>query len=58
MGDEFDFDNSTITGGNYFLIDTKEGTKISDYEYGRFDIYRVYLYDMETHILYKIHVKS
>lgn len=58
MGDGFDFDNNVITVGDYFHISTKEGQKISDAEYGKFDIYKVYLYDMETHTLYFIHEKS
>ena len=58
MDDDYDFDNSTITVGDYFLIKTEEGTKIGDHEYGRFDIYRIYLYDMEEHILYRIHEKG
>lgn len=58
MDDEYDFDNSIITVGDYFLIKTEEGTKIGDQEYGRFDIYRIYLYDIESHILYKIHEKG
>ena len=58
MDDDYDFDNSTITIGDYFLIKTKEGEKIGDHEYGRFDIYRIYLYDIESHILYRIHEKG
>ena len=58
MDDDYDFNNNIITVGDYFLIKTEEGKKIGDHEYGRFDIYRIYLYDMESHILYKIHEKG
>ena len=58
MSDDYDFDNSIITVGDYFLIKTEEGTRIGEHEYGRFDIYRIYLYDMESHILYRIHEKN
>ena len=58
MDDSYDFNNSTITIGDYYLIKTKEGEKIGDHEYGRFVIYRIYLYDIEEHILYRIHEKG
>ncbi|MBQ7047284.1 MAG: hypothetical protein IJN85_06065 [Oscillospiraceae bacterium] len=53
--DDFDFDNSLITEGDFFFIETKEGEKISDTVYEKFDNYSVYLYDSETDILFYIH---
>lgn len=54
--DDFDFDNSFITEGDYFFIETKEGEKIGDTVYEKFDNYSVYIYDCETDILFYIHI--
>lgn len=52
---EYDFDNNFITEGDYFHIRTKEGEKIGDSYYDKFDNYTVYFYDIETHTLFYIH---
>ena len=53
--DEYDFSESSITQGDYVFIKTKEGEKIGDTYYEKFDSYSVYFYDIEKHTLYYIH---
>ncbi len=53
--DEYDFSESSITQGDYVYIKTKEGEKIGDTYYDKFDNYSVYFYDTEKHTLYYIH---
>lgn len=53
--DEYDFSESNITQGDYVYIKTKEGEKIGDSYYDKFDNYIVYFYDLEQHTLYYIH---
>ncbi len=52
---KYDFDNALISAGDYYYIKTKEGTPIGDSEYGVYDNYTVYFYDMQTHTLFYIH---
>lgn len=54
---EYDFDLSSITVGDYFYIDTKEGEPIGSagHTYEKFDSYDVYFYDTESATLFYIH---
>ena len=52
---EYDFDINLITEGDYVKIKTKEGKKIGNSKYGKFDDYSVYFFDVETLTLYYIH---
>ena len=52
---EFDFDASCINEGDYFIIESKEGTPIGSSAYGKYDDYTVYFFDIETDTLYYIH---
>ena len=54
--EKYDFDyQSQIKEGDYVCIVTKEGKKIGDGFYGKFDNYNVYYVDMTKNILYFIH---
>lgn len=53
--DEYDFDKSWITVGDYVYIDDKEGESIGESRYMKYQNYNVYFYDIETHTLYYIH---
>lgn len=53
--DKYDFDKSIINVGDYIRIKTKEGKKIGDSNYGKYDNYSVYYFDVETLTLYYIH---
>ena len=52
---EFDFDISNINEGDYIKIKTKEGQKIGNGKYGKYDNYSVYFFDVESLTLYYIH---
>lgn len=52
--DEYDFDNSIITAGDYYHLDTKEGD-FGDPDINKFVDYSLYFYDIESHTLYYIH---
>ncbi|HNX14435.1 MAG TPA: hypothetical protein PK854_07110 [Oscillospiraceae bacterium] len=52
---KYDFDPSLISAGDYYDIQTKEGTPVGDSAYGMYDDYSVYYYDTETHTLFYIH---
>lgn len=43
---DFDFDNSIISAGDYYYLDLKSSG---------YNNYNLYFYDIETHILYYIH---
>ena len=51
--DEFDFDISCITEGDYVYIETKE--PISDSNYGKYDNYTIYFFDADSCVLYYMH---
>lgn len=53
--DEYDFDESIINEGDYIRIKTKEGKKIGDSKYEKYDNYSIYYFDIETLTLYYIH---
>lgn len=52
---EFDFDINDINEGDYVKIKTKEGQKIVNGKYEKYDNYSVYFFDIETLTLYYIH---
>lgn len=49
--DEYDFEESVITSGDYVYIKAKE----YDSDFEKYDSYTVYFYDTSEHILYYIH---
>ena len=51
----YDFDKSIVTEGDFFYLDTKYGEKIGQKIYGKFDNYSVYYFDIDTQILYYFH---
>lgn len=52
---EFDFDINNINEGDYIKVKTKEGQKIGNGKYGKYDNYSVYFFDVEALTLYYIH---
>lgn len=52
---QFDFDIGVINKGDYVKIKTKEGQKIGNSKYEKYDNYSVYFFDIETLTLYYIH---
>lgn len=48
-------DEKIINEGDYARIETKEGEKIGDSKYQKYDNYSIYFFDMETLTLYYIH---
>ena len=52
---EYSFDSNSISLGDYFHIETKEGEQIGGGKYAKYDNYDVYFFDIETMTLYYIH---
>lgn len=52
---EYSFDESCISEGDYCFIKTKEGQRIGSSTYGKYDFYSVYFFDTESLTLYYIH---
>lgn len=52
---EYDFKENVINEGDYIRIKTKEGQKIGDSEYTKYDNYSIYYFDMDSLTLYYIH---
>lgn len=52
---EYDFSPECITEGDYVLIKTKEGQRIGDGRYSKYDDYTVYFFDTGSLTLYYIH---
>ena len=53
--DEYDFDLSYISAGDFLLLDTKEGSEEFFGDYAKYVDYTVYLFDTDTLTLYYIH---
>ena len=51
----FIFDYEIIDENDYVRIKTSEGEPIGDREYGKYDNYDVYFFDVESLTLYYIH---
>ena len=52
---EFDFDPACITVGDYWFLEDKEGKRIGEGQYMKYEDYTLPLYDVETSTLYYIH---
>lgn len=55
LEDNYDFDKSIVSEGDFFYIETKDGEPIGQGTYGKFDNYSVYYFDIDTQILYYFH---
>ena len=53
--ENYDFDKSIVTAGDFFYIKTKFGEPIGQETYGKFDNYSVYYFDIDTQTLYYFH---
>lgn len=55
--EEYDFDESCITAGDYVRIRTKEGKPIGSegHTYGKYDNYTLYFLDVDSNVLFYIH---
>lgn len=55
LRENYDFDRSIVTEGDYFCIETKDGEPIGQGFYEKFDNYSVYYFDVDAQILYYFH---
>ena len=57
---KYDFEDSIVTFGDYFYLYTMEGKEIngSKRKYGKYDLYTIYFYDIESHTLFYLHNNS
>lgn len=55
LKENYDFDRSIVTEGDYFCIETKYGEPIGQGTYDKFDNYSVYYFDIDAQILYYFH---
>lgn len=53
--ENYDFDESIVTDGDYFYIKSKHGEPIGQGIYNKFDNYTVYYFDVDKQILYYFH---
>ena len=55
LRENYDFDKSIVSEGDFFYIETKEGEPIGQGTYDKFDNYSVYYFDIDAQILYYFH---
>ena len=55
LKENYDFDKTIVSEGDFFYIETKDGEPIGQGTYGKFDNYTVYYFDIETQIMYYFH---
>ncbi len=55
LKENYDFDKSIVSEGDFFYIETKDGEPIGQGTYGKFDNYSVYYFDVDAQILYYFH---
>lgn len=55
LKENYDFDKTIVSEGDFFYIETKAGKPIGQGTYGKFDSYTVYYFDIDTQILYYFH---
>ena len=55
LKENYDFDKTIVTEGDFFYIDTKDGKPIGQGTYGKFDNYSAYYFDVDAQILYYFH---
>ena len=53
--ENYDFDKTTVSEGNYFYIKTKYREPIGKGTYDKFDNYTVYYFDIDAQTLYYFH---
>ncbi len=53
--ENYDFDKSTVSEGDFFYLYTKYGEPIGGETYDKFDFYDLYYFDIEGQILYYFH---
>ena len=55
LKENYDFDKSIVSEGDFFYIETKEGEPIGQRTYRKFENYDVYYFDVDAQILYYFH---
>ena len=55
LKENYDFDKSIVSEGDFFYIETKEGESIGQRTYRKFENYDVYYFDVDAQILYYFH---
>ena len=55
LEENYDFDKSMVSEGDFFYIETKEGQPIGQGTYKKFDNYSVWYFDIGSQTLYYLH---
>ncbi len=55
LKENYDFEKSIVSEGDFFYIETKEGEPIGQRTYRKFENYDVYYFDVDAQILYYFH---
>ena len=55
LQENYDFDQNTVSTGDYFYIKTKAGQPIGQSTYDKYDNYTVYYFDVDALTLYYFH---
>ncbi|MBR3819409.1 MAG: hypothetical protein IKJ41_09735 [Clostridia bacterium] len=55
LKENYDFDKTVVTEGDFFYIKTKDGEPIGQGTYDKFDNYSVYYFDIDAQIMYYFH---
>lgn len=55
LRENYDFDKSIVSEGDFFYIETKEGEPIGQGFYEKFHNYSVYYFDIDAQIMYYFH---
>ncbi len=52
LKDNYDFDKTNVSEGDFFYIETKYGEPIGERTYGKFENYTVFYFDVDAQVLY------
>lgn len=55
LEENYNFDKTIVTEGDFFYIESKDGESIGQRTYGKLDNYNVYYFDVDKQILYYFH---
>lgn len=55
LQENYDFDRTTVSAGNFLCLKTKEGEPIGTSAYRKFDNYTLYYFDIRSQVLYYFH---
>ena len=52
LKDNYDFDKTNVSEGDFFYIETKYGEPIGERTYGKFENYTVFYFDVDAQVFY------